>query len=89
MKYKIRICCGPRCKMNFSEDIFKEAEKLISNNPDIELEKRGCMALCHIGPNVEVINQETNDVKVYNKIAPSDLSEIIGDLQKNCPQGSL
>ncbi|MBN2086882.1 (2Fe-2S) ferredoxin domain-containing protein [Candidatus Peregrinibacteria bacterium] len=80
MKYLIRICGGPRCKENFSEDLFKEAQKLIAGREDIELEKRGCMALCHVGPNIEVINLETNDTKVHNKVVQSEVKGIIDSL---------
>ena len=75
-KYKIRICGGPRCKENLSEDLIKEAKKLIADK-DIELEKRGCMALWHIGPNVEVVNIETNESKIFNEVPLGGMKEIV------------
>ncbi|MBU0727178.1 (2Fe-2S) ferredoxin domain-containing protein [Patescibacteria group bacterium] len=77
MKYKVRICCSPRCKENLSEDLFREARKLISDNPNIEVEKRGCMALCHIGPNVQVVNLETNESKIFNEVQLGGMGEIV------------
>ena len=80
MKYLIRICGGPRCKENFSEDLFKEAKKIIGTREDCEIEKSGCMGLCHIGPTIKVLNQQTGESKTYNKVVPSEISKILGDL---------
>lgn len=80
MKYKIRICGGPRCKENFSEDIFKEVKKIVGGNEDIELEKRGCMGICQVGPSMEIVNLENNEIIVHSNLAFNTVAELIKPL---------
>jgi len=80
MPYTIRVCSGFACTQNLSEDIMKEIKKLVRDNDDIEVEKRGCFTQCDKGPNLEVVNEETGKSKIYNQVGFGDIGKIVDEI---------
>ncbi len=78
--YRIRICQGVNCQNFLSEDLFRHVQKLTSGNPDIEIEKRGCMNLCSQAPNIQIIDESSGKSETYNEIDYKKLEELLKNL---------
>ena len=50
MKHSLRICVGPTCGVNFSNDLLAEAED--RPRDDVTVERCGCLGHCEEGPNM-------------------------------------
>jgi NADH:ubiquinone oxidoreductase subunit E len=79
-KTQIKVCFGGRCRDNFSEDLLKEAKKKLADHPGITVESRSCMCFCDKAPNVEVVDEDTGQIKRYHKVTPNELNQILDDL---------
>lgn len=79
-KYLVRICVGRHCQDSFADDIFKITKKIIDNKDDIEVEKRTCMCMCSMGPNLEIVNQETGEKTSHHKVTFNDIEGIINNI---------
>ncbi len=71
----IKVCEGNACCMNFSDDIFKEAEKKCENKNGVEVERMGCQARCTQGPIVAV--EEAGKREIKTEVSKRDLEEYI------------
>ena len=76
-KKVIKVCEGNACCMNFSNDIFKEAEKKFQDKEDVVVERMGCQARCTQGPIVAV--EENGQREVFTEVEKNDLNDISGD----------
>lgn len=79
-KWSIRICQGVNCKNYLSDDLFAHAKKIVGDNPDIEVEKRGCMSRCDLAPNIQIINEETGESKIIHNVKHEDVEDILSNL---------
>ena len=50
MSHRLRICVGPTCGVNFSNDLLDETED--HPRADVEVERCGCLGHCEEGPNL-------------------------------------
>lgn len=50
MSYQLKICFGPTCSTNFSEDLLAITEN--SSRADLKIDCCGCLGHCEDGPNV-------------------------------------
>lgn len=75
--WRIRICQGVNCQNFLSDDIFKYAEKIAKDFPNITIEKRGCMDRCSAAPNMQIINVETGESEIITGIDYKSLEEKI------------
>ena len=86
--HEIKVCCGGKCKKNFSEDIrnkclrFKKENNLSDN--ELMIVETGCLGLCSQGPAV-VVNGETLTMMDSNKIADK-LNDLFPNLKGNASQ---
>ncbi len=80
-KYIIKICSkGHACKSMLSvKDTLEKIEELIEGK-DIILEESGCMAMCGMGPNIKIMNTETNEENIYNEMTPDKITDVIKEL---------
>jgi len=82
MKFTLRICQGTSCKNNLSDDLFKHARSLASDNDNITIEKGLCLSKCKSAPSLELINEETNETEVISEFDYQRIEEIIDELRK-------
>ena len=78
--YRLRICQGVNCLNFLSDDIFKHAEKIAKDHPEIIIEKRSCTGQCEKAPNMQIINEETGKSEIVNHIDYKIVEETIKNL---------
>ena len=72
MSHRLRICVGPTCGVNFSNDLLDETED--HPRADLEVERCGCLGHCEEGPNL-LLNGT-----VYVDMTPDQLRGLVAAL---------
>ncbi len=75
--FKIRVCMGGRCRMNFAEDLLKIAQKAAGESASVAVEPRPCLDQCEKGPNVEIVQAPAGEaVQILNGVTPNQMAQL-------------
>ena len=70
--HSLRICVGPTCGVNFSNDLLAAMED--HPRSDVEVQRRGCLGHCEEGPNLML------DGTVHIAMTPDRLRTLMANL---------
>lgn len=71
---------GGRCRMNFSQDLLKAAEKLVAGSTQVQVEPRSCLDQCEKGPNVELVELGKDPGEIRHGLTPGELTKMLTPL---------
>ncbi|MBN2774826.1 MAG: NAD(P)H-dependent oxidoreductase subunit E, partial [Prolixibacteraceae bacterium] len=75
---EIRIGLGSCCVASGSEEIRQTVEEVVNEHGlNVKLKHVGCVGMCHQVPLVEIVPYNSNETKLYSKVKPQDVKDII------------
>ena len=72
MNHSLRICVGPTCGVNFSNDLLAETQD--RPRDDVMVERCGCLGHCEEGPNLML------NGTVHIDMTPNRLRDLVNAL---------